>query len=51
MIALLSAAAEANSEAGHEAAIPPVAIGLLAFGALMGLLFITFAFRSVGTRH
>lgn len=51
MIALLSAATEATKEASSELAIPPVAIGLLAFGALMGLLFVTFAFRSVGTRH
>jgi len=34
-----------------EGAVPPVAIGLLAFGGLMALLFIAFAFRSVGTRH
>lgn len=51
MIALLSAGVETTEEVGHALAIPPVAIGLLAFGALMGLLFVTFAFRSVGTRH
>ena len=33
------------------APIPAPAIGLLAFVALMGLMFVTFAFRSVGTRH
>ena len=31
--------------------IPPEAFALLAFGTLMGLLFVTYAFRSVGTRH
>lgn len=35
----------------NELPIPPAAIGLLAFAALMTLLFVTFAFRSVGTRH
>ncbi len=25
--------------------------GLVAFGLLIGLLFVTYAFRSVGTRH
>ena len=35
----------------HEAGIPPLATGLLAFTGLMALLFVTFAFRSVGTRH
>lgn len=49
MTTILVAAAE---EAHHtELAIPAEAIGLLAFGGLMGLLFITYAFRSVGTRH
>lgn len=31
--------------------IPPVGFGLLAFGALVALLVVTYAFRSVGTRH
>jgi hypothetical protein len=35
----------------RELPIPPAAIGLLAFTGLMTLLFITFAFRSIGTRH
>jgi hypothetical protein len=35
----------------NELPIPAPAIGLLAFAGLMSLLFITFAFRSVGTRH
>ena len=31
--------------------IPPAGFGVLAFTVLMTLLFVTFAFRSVGTRH
>jgi len=45
---ILMAAAE---QASAESSVPPVAIGLLAFAGLMTLLFITYAFRSVGTRH
>lgn len=48
MTLLLTAAAE---EAHASSSIPPVAVGLLAFAGLMALLFVTFAFRSVGTRH
>ena len=48
MVTAVLAAVEPIS---HEASVPPIAIGLLAFTALMGLLFVTFAFRSVGTRH
>ncbi|WP_160300065.1 hypothetical protein [Demequina oxidasica] len=40
-----------SEHAVNEMAISPAAIGLLAFAGLMTLLFITFAFRSVGTRH
>ncbi|WP_160295465.1 hypothetical protein [Demequina aurantiaca] len=40
-----------SEHVANEMAIPPAAIGLLAFAGLMALLFITFAFRSVGTRH
>lgn len=39
------------AEQGAELPIPPVGYGLLAFGALLSLLAITYAFRSVGTRH
>lgn len=35
----------------NELPIPAVAIGLLVFTGLMALLFVTFSFRSVGTRH
>jgi hypothetical protein len=29
----------------------PLAVGLLAFGGLVFLLIVTFAFRNVGNRH
>ena len=45
---ILMAAVE---HASAESSVPPVAIGLLAFTGLMALLFVTYAFRSVGTRH
>ncbi|WP_169746412.1 hypothetical protein [Demequina pelophila] len=35
----------------NELPIPAPAIGLLAFTGLMGLLFVTYAFRSLGSRH
>ncbi len=38
-------------QAAAESSVPPAAIGLLAFAGLMALLFVTYAFRSVGTRH
>lgn len=41
----------AVEEVSAESSVPPAAIGLLAFTALMALLFVTYAFRSVGTRH
>ncbi len=42
----------ATAEAAHaSSSIPPAAAGILAFSGLMALLFITFAFRSVGTRR
>lgn len=50
MNTLLSAAAAAE-EVHRELPIPPLAYGLLAIAGLMGLLFVTYAFRSVGTRH
>jgi len=45
---ILAATAEG---AQASSSIPPVAVGLLAFAGLIALLFVTFAFRSVGTRH
>lgn len=50
MNTLLSAAVT-TEEVHHELPIPAEAYGLLAFAALMTLLFVTYAFRSVGTRH
>ena len=31
--------------------VPPVVFGITAFGGLVALLLVTYAFRSVGTRH
>jgi hypothetical protein len=42
-------AAEASAEATLP--IPPAAFGLIAFGALIALLAVTYAFRNVGSRH
>lgn len=42
---------EGAAHAVNELPIPPEAYGLIAFAGLMALLFVTFAFRSVGTRH
>lgn len=44
-------AAEAMAERSGGTAVPPVVVGLVAFGSLLGLLLLTYAFRSVGTRH
>ena len=43
-------AAEGAAEAAHLP-IPPIGIGLVAFAGLMTMLAITWAFRSIGTRH
>jgi predicted N-acetyltransferase YhbS len=40
-----------ESEVVTHLAIPPVAFGLTAFAVLGGLLAVTYAFRSVWTRH
>ncbi len=45
--ALLAAEETAETAQG----LAPEAFGLLAFGALVVLLAVTYAFRSVGTRH
>ena len=49
MHAALLAAEEHATEAAQG--FPPELVGLSAFGALMVLLAVTYAFRSVGTRH
>jgi hypothetical protein len=41
----------ASEHAANVLPIPAAAYGLLAFTALIGLLFVAYAFRSVGTRH
>ena len=48
---MITEAVDVTSHVVNELPIPAPAIGLLAFVALMGLMFVTFAFRSVGTRH
>lgn len=51
MTTILTAAAETSHGVVNELPIPPVAYGLISFAVLMGMLFVTYAFRSVGTRH
>ncbi|MFV0635020.1 hypothetical protein [Demequina sp.] len=48
---MITEAAEATHHVVNELPIPAEAFGVLAFTALMGLLFVTYAFRSVGSRH
>ncbi|GAA4700462.1 hypothetical protein APR04_000081 [Promicromonospora umidemergens] len=43
-------AAEAAAEHADEP-IAPIVLGLIAFGALLVALLVTFAFRNVGNRH
>ncbi|ROS31119.1 hypothetical protein [Cellulomonas sp. PhB150] len=51
MHAALISAAEQAAEHTTELPFPPVVFGLGAFGGLIAMLLITYAFRSVGTRH
>ncbi|BDZ60550.1 hypothetical protein Lsed01_02270 [Demequina sediminis] len=48
---MFTEAVENTTHVVTELPIPAPAFGLLAFTGLMALLFVTFAFRSVGTRH
>mgnify|MGYP007022349425 CR=1 FL=1 len=48
---MITETAETTSHVVNELPIPPEAFGLLAFSGLMGLLFVTYAFRSLGSRH
>ena len=48
---MLTAVLAQVEDKAAEGGIPPAAVGLVAFTALVALLFVTFAFRSVGTRH
>lgn len=44
-------AAEAAAEHTTELPFSPVVFGIVGFGVLIALLLVTYAFRSVGTRH
>ena len=44
-------AAEESTEAAHQAALPAEAVGLVALGMLLALLFVTHLFRNAGARH
>lgn len=45
------AALLAAEEAEAAAALPPAVVGLIAFGALVALLLVTYAFRNAGHRN
>ncbi len=47
----MTIAAAAQAAEQTTLPIPAIAYGFLAFTALMGLLVVAYAFRSVGTRH
>ncbi|WP_265522127.1 hypothetical protein [Oerskovia flava] len=51
MVAAVVQAAQEGAEAAAHLPISPVAFGLLGFGGLVAMLLVTYAFRSVGTRH
>jgi hypothetical protein len=51
VISAVVLAAEEGAEAASHLPIPPIAYGLLGFSGLVALLLVTYAFRSVGTRH
>lgn len=51
MLAAVQLATEEASAVVTELPIHPIMYGVLAFGALMALLLVTYAFRSVWTRH
>lgn len=48
---MITEVAEPISHVVNELPIPAPAYGLLAFSGLMALLFITYAFRGLSTRH
>ena len=50
-LALLAKTVEETEHVTHSLPIPPLAFGLIAFGTFVALLLVTFAFKSVGTRH
>lgn len=48
---IVLSATETAAEHGAELPFAPAVFGVVAFGVLMALLLITYAFRSVWTRH
>lgn len=48
---MIKEAVDAGEHVVNQLPIAPEAYGLVAFAGLMALLFVTFAFRSVGSRH
>lgn len=48
---MITEVTETTHHVVNELPISPPAFGLIAFVALMALLFVTYAFRSLGTRH
>ena len=51
LVAAMVLALEEAPEGGRELPMPPLVFGIIAFSLLLGLLALTFAFRSVGKRH
>lgn len=51
MVAAALTLAQEGAEAVNELAVSPVLFGVLGFAGLIALLLVTYAFRSVGTRH
>jgi len=49
--ALVFEAAAQTEEHGVDLPFPPIAFGIIAICLLMSLLIVTWAFKSVGTRH
>ncbi len=50
-VALMVLALEEAEDGARHLPMPPLAFGLIAFCLLLGLLAVTWAFRSVGKRH
>jgi len=48
---VVNVAAEGAEKVVNELPIPPLAYGIVAFVVLVAGLLVTYAFRSVGTRH
>ena len=43
--------AQESADTQRDLPVPPLVYGLVAFGIILVLLAVTFAFRSVGKRH